>query len=298
MNARDMQPANARSMGFTLVELLVVISIIALLIAILLPSLKKVRDQGKDVVCKANLHSVGQAFTMYAERFDGVWPSAVSSSVEQNRWPVPFHDGGIITAKLANYDANGNPLGREDDSIFLCPAEKAERAIPDWRGTGEYVDRVTVGGSYALNEEIHREGDRLARGLPPPPNEVLPFLNKVDNCRRAGSVIGVADNANPITDVSSPGWRFHRGYTPGLTDGENLDGSFFVGYRMYDGSPIPESIREFMELARIIGGRHGGRCNTLMIDTHVEANRPENIAYNQVSWRTWTGDPDMIPGGQ
>ncbi len=56
----------ARKTAFTLVELLVVISIIALLIAILLPSLKKARDQTKKVACASNVRSLTQATLTYA----------------------------------------------------------------------------------------------------------------------------------------------------------------------------------------------------------------------------------------
>ena len=51
--------------GFTLVELLVVISIIALLIAILLPSLRRAREAAQSTVCRVNLHSLGTASHMY-----------------------------------------------------------------------------------------------------------------------------------------------------------------------------------------------------------------------------------------
>jgi len=53
--------------GFTLVELLVVISIIALLIAILLPSLRKARDQAKLTVCLSNIRQVGVGMAYYGE---------------------------------------------------------------------------------------------------------------------------------------------------------------------------------------------------------------------------------------
>jgi prepilin-type N-terminal cleavage/methylation domain-containing protein/prepilin-type processing-associated H-X9-DG protein len=52
--------------AFTLVELLVVISIIALLLALLMPALGKARKQAQNVVCRSNLKQWGFAYTMYA----------------------------------------------------------------------------------------------------------------------------------------------------------------------------------------------------------------------------------------
>ncbi len=55
-----------RSRAFTLVELLVVVSIIALLIAILLPSLRKAREQAKTAACMANMTGIAKASLTYA----------------------------------------------------------------------------------------------------------------------------------------------------------------------------------------------------------------------------------------
>jgi prepilin-type N-terminal cleavage/methylation domain-containing protein/prepilin-type processing-associated H-X9-DG protein len=54
-----------RATGFTLIEVLVVVAIIALLISILLPSLKRAREQARTAVCSANLRTVGQALALY-----------------------------------------------------------------------------------------------------------------------------------------------------------------------------------------------------------------------------------------
>lgn len=63
-----------RRAGFTLVELLVVIGIIALLISILLPALAQAREQGKKVTCLAGLRSFGQVLQIYANDFKGRAP--------------------------------------------------------------------------------------------------------------------------------------------------------------------------------------------------------------------------------
>ena len=73
-NSAVNSPRDFRRSGFTLVELLVVIGIIALLMSILLPTLGRVREQAKATQCMSNLRSFGQVLHIYAANWNGRAP--------------------------------------------------------------------------------------------------------------------------------------------------------------------------------------------------------------------------------
>ena len=69
MTVRDMRK------GFTLVELLIVIAIIAMLASMLLPALRNAREKAKRSVCISNLRQTGMALLMYAQDYNGNFPT-------------------------------------------------------------------------------------------------------------------------------------------------------------------------------------------------------------------------------
>ncbi len=77
--------------GFTLIELLVVIAIIAVLMAILMPALQRVKEQAREMTCRANLRQYGLAQTVYLDDNDDRYPYSWTSLVANER-PVSGYE--------------------------------------------------------------------------------------------------------------------------------------------------------------------------------------------------------------
>lgn len=122
-----------RSMGFTLVELLVVIGIIALLISILLPALNAAKERANRVKCASNLRQIGQGMMLYANDNKGMYPRTRYTVGAALRFftaptaPDPFATNGPqpndVTAALFLLvrQADLNP------EVFVCPSSNQEK---------------------------------------------------------------------------------------------------------------------------------------------------------------------------
>jgi len=117
-----------KNKAFTLIELLVVIAIIALLLSILVPALRKVKEQARFVLCQSNLRSYGIVFTMYTSENRGNMPDPWRSIYREQQFPgelqrfCRWHNEDYdLTRYAAQY---GGPLWPylEVKDINLCPA--------------------------------------------------------------------------------------------------------------------------------------------------------------------------------
>lgn len=138
-----MEQKISNNKGFTLVELLVVISIIALLLAVLMPSLQKVREQAKRVVCASNLRQWGTVLSAYASDNDWHVPGTFQAFGPPPYAPYPssawYYDTkprsgpphkGQFSVELIGPYVPGlkfdryNPAETKLGSIWTCPANR------------------------------------------------------------------------------------------------------------------------------------------------------------------------------
>lgn len=162
--------------AFTLVELLVVVSIIALLLSTLLPSLRHAREQARTAVCGSNIRQLALANSLYANDNRHCYcPGAVDfMATNLHRWH------GTRDGKTHAFDGRSGPLapylGPEGD-IRTCPSIRIDLPEDDPRRfekncggygynlafVGRRLEKVASGSYRVETDRVGAQTDRIRR---------------------------------------------------------------------------------------------------------------------------------------
>jgi prepilin-type N-terminal cleavage/methylation domain-containing protein/prepilin-type processing-associated H-X9-DG protein len=117
--------------AFTLIELLIVIAIIALFLAILLPSMQEARKQAKSIVCQSNLHEWGLIFSAHAQNNDGRLVPGEDQQWQCPADPILYHGAGFGQHFLC-------PMARKFGSTWIVGPFEAWVCLNHKRPSGSY----------------------------------------------------------------------------------------------------------------------------------------------------------------
>jgi len=204
MSCRTTMVHRGTTRGFTLVELLVVIGIIALLVSMLLPALQAARRQADTVKCLSALRQLGTGYFLYSHEHKGWWPMAnliyrdPAGAVRQRQWfdyISKYVNNGVELNALGN-NAVPNLASVKDTNSLLW-------GCPNWNRVYYGSTGVYTGGGLTINSG-------LFPGYSMNPYTFAPRPVNASNLE-SGYLPWVLRTANPPDPVkSSGGWFFKQ----------------------------------------------------------------------------------------
>jgi prepilin-type N-terminal cleavage/methylation domain-containing protein/prepilin-type processing-associated H-X9-DG protein len=145
-----------KTRGFSLIELIVVVGIIAILIALLFPSLMRVRHQARTLVCLSNLRQIGLATVMYRNDHAGRWFACGGWDYdEQGRQRTTFTYDMLLMRYLSN-----------SARTFACPDDSVQRSAAAGVRSYSLNDRM-------YNPSVEVEHQAIPAGAIPRPTETI-----------------------------------------------------------------------------------------------------------------------------
>jgi prepilin-type N-terminal cleavage/methylation domain-containing protein/prepilin-type processing-associated H-X9-DG protein len=166
-------PAAEGRSGFTLLEILLVVAIIALLVSILLPSLTRAREQAKRTQCATNQKQMLTGIHMYTTAYRGQLPGSIKAFNQSLTWLV-WQNFGKSPNPPRGYVHHGLLYGSrilKDPKVFFCPSyTEYPHVYPE--GWTKFVapngaEAVATSYMYSLNGQVNMypKGVRIAARL-------------------------------------------------------------------------------------------------------------------------------------